>query len=116
MMPSVPLPAGIRTPIDFKLKPKWRFDRKRRVFVSPSGETFKPHAVLPKKSRIVHKAPGLAEADEAHLSKDEKNLRRHMQLILPADQSPADYLAEVRGWPAVAEADVAPDVALPSVG
>ena len=44
----------MRTPIDFKLKPKWRFDKTRRTFVSPSGKEFKPHGALPKKSRIVH--------------------------------------------------------------
>ena len=114
MMPAVPAPAGkVRTPVDLKLKPNWRFDTSRRVFVSDKGQEFAPRGALPKNSRIVYKVPALAEADEARLSKPEKDLRRYMQVILPAGESPADYVDAVRGWPAVAEADVAPQIALP---
>ena len=116
MIPAVRLPAGskVRTPIDLKLKPKWRFDSKRRVFVSDSGEEFAPRGQLPRSSRIVYKVPSLVEADQARLSKPERELRRYMQVILPAGESPAAYLEVVRAWPAVAEANVAPDVSLPS--
>jgi hypothetical protein len=116
MIPAVRLPAGskVRTPIDLKLKPKWRFDQKRRVFVSDSGEEFVPRGQLPRNSRIVYKVPGLVHADQARLSKHERDLRRYMQVILPAAESPAGYLEVVRAWPAVEEAHVAPEVSLPS--
>ena len=116
MMPAVPLPPGskVRTPIDLKLKPKWKFDMRRRVFASASGEEFAPGSELPKNSRIVYKAPSLVEADEARLSKYEKDLRSYMQVILPAGESPAGYLEVVRAWPSVSEAQVAPEVSLPS--
>ena len=116
MIPAVPLPAGskVRTPIDLKLKPGWAFDTKRRVFVSRAGEEFAPRAELPRNSRILHKAPRLAEADETRLSKHEKDLRRYMQVILPAAESPADYVDAVRAWPPVAEAAVGPQFSLPS--
>ena len=41
MIPAVPLPANsrIRTPVNLKLKPGWRFDPDRRVFVSERGRT-----------------------------------------------------------------------------
>jgi hypothetical protein len=116
MIPAVRLPAGskVRTPIDLKLKPTWRFDPKRRVFVSDAGEEFTPRGQLPRNSRIVYKVPSLVKADQTRLSKHERELRRYMQVILPAADSPATYLEGVRAWPAVAEANVAPEVSLPS--
>lgn len=117
MIPAVPLPAGskVRTPIDLKLKSKWRFDTSRRVFVTDSGQEFAPRGELPKNSRIVYKVPSLVEADEAKLSKYEKDLRRYMQVILPAGESPADYVNVVRAWPCVEEAQVAPEISLPGL-
>ncbi len=117
MIPAVPPPAGskVRTPIELKLKPKWRFDTSRHVFVSNSGQEFAPRGELPRNSRIVYKVPSLVEADEARLSKHEKDLRRYMQVILPARESPADYVSVVRAWPCAEEAHVAPEVSLPGL-
>ena len=112
MMPAVPLPGHIRVPLDLKLKRGWRFVPERRVFESDSGEKFAPR--LPRNTRIVYKAPVLARADEATLSKHEKELRRYLQMILPPGESAADYVRIVRAWPGVEEAQVAPDVSLPS--
>jgi hypothetical protein len=116
MIPAVRLPPGskVRTAIDLKLKPKWLFDARRRVFISGSGEEFQARGRLPRNSRIVYKVPSLVEADQARLSKHERELRRYMQVILPAGESPARYLEVVRAWPAVEEASMAPDVSLPS--
>lgn len=118
MIPGVPLPekSKIRTAIDVKLKPKWRFEPSRRVFVSDSVEKFAPRGDLPKNSKIVYKVPSLAGADEAKLSKSERDLRRYVQVILPSGESPAEYINVIRGWPCVAEANVAPEVSLPKPG
>lgn len=115
MIPAVPLPANskVRTPVDLKLKKGWSFDPKRRLFASDSGEEFKPRGDLPKNSRIVYKVPSLAEADEAELSEAERDLRRYMQVILPAGESPAEYVEVIRSWPSVAEAHAAPEISLP---
>lgn len=115
-MPAVPLPqnAGIRTPVEVKLRPKWSYDSSKRVFESDSGERFKPSGELPKGTRIVYKVPALAEADPATLSKHEKELRRYMQVILPEGESPADYVEAIRAWPSVEEVDVAPEISLPN--
>ncbi len=117
MIPAVPVPknSGVRTPVDLKLKTGWRFDTSRRTFESDSGEKFSPRADLPKNSRIVYKVPNLAGANKAALSKHEQDLQRYMQEILPAGESPADYVEAVRAWPCVAEAHVAPDVSLPGL-
>ena len=113
MMPAVPLPGHIRVPLELKLKRGWRFVPERRVFESDSGGKFAPPR-LPRNTRIVYKAPVLARADEATLSKHEKELRRYLQIILPPGESAADYVSIVRAWPSVEEAQVAPDVSLPS--
>ena len=49
MIPAVRLPPGsrVRTAIDLKLKPKWRFDARRRVFISGAGEEFAVRGHLP---------------------------------------------------------------------
>jgi len=117
MMPAVPPPrsAGIRTPVEVKLKPKYRYDPSRRVFESDRGERFKPAADLPKKTRIVHKVPALAQARPADLSKYEKDLQRYVQVILPEGESAAHYVEKIRRWPGVEDAWVAPEVSLPAV-
>ena len=114
-IPAEPLPAdsNVRTPIDLKLKAGWTFDAHRRAFESDRGEKFSPRGELPKNSRIVYKTPNLARADESELNEHEKELRRYMQVILPAGESPADYVGAVRAWPCVEEAHAAPQVSLP---
>jgi hypothetical protein len=118
MMPAVPVPrgAGIKRPVEVKLKPRYRYDASKRVFESDSGKRFKPSGDLPRNTRIVYKVPALAEADAAKLSKHEKELRRYLQVILPDGESPADYVDAIRSWPSVEEAWVAPDVSLPTAG
>lgn len=118
MIPAVRVPADakIRTSVEIKLKPDWHFDPTRRIFVSSRGDKFMPRDELPKNSKIVHKTPSLALA--AHkanlkLSNDERNLLRHLQVILPADQSAAKYLEKIRHWPSVAKVSLPPDISLP---
>ena len=38
-----------------------------------------------------------------------------MQVILPKDEVPADYLKAVQDWPCVAEARLPPQISLPKV-
>jgi len=116
MMPAVPAPksAAIRVPVELKLKRNYKYDSRKRVFESGSGTSFDPYRDLPKDTRIVYKVPALAAADEAKLSKPEKDLRRYMQVILPQGVSPQDFVEIVRAWPSVEEASVGPDVSLPS--
>jgi hypothetical protein len=118
MIPAVRIPTGskIRTSVEVKLKPGWQFDPTRRVFVSDRGEEFAPRGKLPKNSKIVHKTPSLAAAARratAKLSDDERNLLRHLHVILPANQPPAKYVNAIQQWPCIAEAAQPPDVSLP---
>ena len=117
MMPAVPPPrsAGIRTPVEVKLKPKYRYDPSKRVFESDKGERYKPSGDLPKNTRIVPKVPALAQVHAKKLSKYEKDLQRYLQVILPEGESPGDYVEKIRRWPGVEDAWVAPEVSLPGV-
>lgn len=115
MIPAVPIPVSsrIRTPVNIKLEPGWRFDPDRRVFVSGAGGLVTPGVDLPKRSRIVPTVPGLASSDEATLSPAERDLSRHVQVILPRGEPPERYLDAIRAWPCVKQANVAPEVSLP---
>jgi hypothetical protein len=120
MIPAVRIPADakIRTPVEIKLKPDWHFDPTVGVFISDRGDRFVPQSDLPKKSQIVHKTPSLAIAARkarARLSSDQKNLLRHLQVILPADQAASQYLEKIRRWPCVAEVSLRPVISLPVV-
>ena len=115
-MPAVPAPKNaIGVPVELKLKRGYKYDSRKHVFESGSGATFNPHNDLPKDTLIVYKVPALAAADEARLSKSEKELRRYMQVILPAGASPRDYVDIIRAWPGVEEASVGPEVSLPKM-
>lgn len=116
MFPAVPLPNGskVRVPVDATLKTGWDFDASRRAFRSRGGKSFSPYRDLPKGSRIVYKVPHLAKADVGELSEPEQELRRFLQVILPADAAPKDYLKVVRSWPAIADASLGPQVSLPT--
>jgi hypothetical protein len=115
MIPAVPLPQNseIRTPVEVKLKAEWRYETSARAFVSDAGERFKPGKDLPKGSRIVYKVPSLAQSERSKLSEDERNLQLYLQIILPAGESPADYVAAIRRWPPVADARLPPEISLP---
>jgi hypothetical protein len=111
--PAVPAPPSVKIPVEVKLKRGWRFEPRRRLFENESGETFAPYPDLPKGTKIVYKVPRLAQADAAGLSDAERDLRRYLQVILPAGQSLQDHLAAIRSWPSVAEAQTGPVVSLP---
>lgn len=115
MMPAVPLPksAKIARPVELKLKSDWRYDSKRGVFVSKSGQVFAPRKALPRNTRIVYKVPSLARAARSGLSKAERDLQRYVQVILPRSASPAGYLEAISAWPSVEDAHLAPEVSLP---
>jgi hypothetical protein len=114
MYPAVPPPKGlVGRSIDYKLKPGWRYDTVKKVFVDAKGAQFAPRS-LGKKSRVVYKVPGLAKVTPERLSKAERDLQRYMQIILPPSRSPQGLLKAVQSWPCVEEAHVAPEISLPT--
>jgi hypothetical protein len=115
MMPAVHVPgtAEIGVPVEVKLKPRFRYDASAQSFAAGSGKQFYPLNDLPEGSRIVSKAPALADKPAASLSKWERELSRHLQVILPREVSPHDVIETVRKWPAVEDAWIGPEVSLP---
>lgn len=115
MIPAVPPPkrAKIARPVQLSLKPGWRYDERRALFISSSGETFMPQG-LPRRSRVVYTVPSLARAARKRLSRAERDLQRYMQVIFPLSRRPEDQLEAVRAWPCVEHADVAPEISLPT--
>ena len=113
MIPSVPPPKElVGKSIDCKLKPGWRYDEERAVFVGPKGEALAP-AGLPKGARIVYKVPSLARSAPESLSAAERDLSRCLQVILPAAGGAEKLVPVVRSWPAIEEAHAAPEIGLP---
>ena len=80
------------------------------------GDEFRPGTDVPKGTKLVYKIPGLADIDDKKLSTDEKDLKRYMQVILPAGESPKQYVDIVRSWDSVEDAQVAPEISLPGRG
>jgi hypothetical protein len=114
MIPAVPLPkkSKIKIPLELKLKSGWRYEPSKRRFRSDSGAEC-PARGLPKNSKIIHKVPRLAQADQRTLSKPERHLSRAVQVILPAGESAAEYLKIIRTWPCIEDAYVGPEISLP---
>jgi hypothetical protein len=113
MYPAVPPPKGLTgRSIDCKLKPGWRFDDKRGLFVSAKGEEVAPPA-LPKKARLVYKVPSLARAAPQALTAAERDLGRYLQVILPTRRGVDALLKAVGDSPAIEEAHATPELSLP---
>lgn len=113
MYPAVPPPKGlVSRSVDFKLKPGWRYDEAKGIFVSSRGAQFAPPP-LPKKTRILYKVPGLASSPSDGLSKAERDLQLYMHLLLRPSDAPEKYVKTIQAWPCVEEVHVAPEVSLP---
>jgi len=113
MFPSVPPPKQfVGKSIDCKLKPGWRFDEKRAVFVGPKGQVLAPVS-LPKSARISYKVPSLAQSPRRSLSPAERDLSRYLQVILPTARGVEKLVPVVQSWPAIEEAHATPEISLP---
>jgi len=113
MYPAVPPPKQLRgRSVEFKLKPGWRYDEGKSVFVDPKGVEFAAPR-LPKNSRVLYKVPSLARSVHKKLSAAEKDLQRYMQVILPSPRSTRSVLQAVQSLPGVEEAHLAPEISLP---
>jgi hypothetical protein len=113
MYPAVPPPKGlVGRSVDFKLKPGWRYDEAKGIFVNSRGAQFVPPP-LPKKTRILYKVPSLARSSSHGLSRAERDLQRYMQVLIPNSEAPEQCVKTIQTWPCVEEAHAAPEVSLP---
>ena len=98
------------TAITARLKPGWRYDGKRRRFVStlhePGGREFRDE--LPRYTRIRPLIPELSSVSPEGLSEDERRLARTIHLFLPRGSDASDVLKHVEEWDFVDEAWLTP--------
>jgi hypothetical protein len=107
------LPGGVSAHLDVRLKPGWRFDRRRRALVSEAGRSLSLRGRLSPGAKIVPMTPTLAGADPQTLSDDERLLARYLQVVLPPGADPTDLAADLRGLEGVELVSTPPRVGLP---
>lgn len=107
------LSARLRPLIQATLKPGWRYDPKRRLFVDSKGLKFSPQGRLPRFSRIAYTVPRLMHAKAQELTAPEQALSRSIQVILPHGEDPRRHLRRMRSWPCCDEVHVGPTLSLP---
>ena len=106
-------PLDMKPHLVIKLKDGWVFDSTQRVFVTATGKKLSPKADLPRQSRIVYMTPDLAKQPPDALSKEERNLVKYLQVLLPKGTDPAAYLSVVNRWECVEEVRLPPEISLP---
>jgi hypothetical protein len=104
--------AKVRPSLSIRLKPGWRIAGPGE-FADAGGARLYVAADLPARAELVPTVPALAAADPKRLSAPERELARHVQLILPAGADAAKLLPVVRRWAAVDDARLPPQVSLP---
>jgi hypothetical protein len=106
-------PADLPPCIAAILKAGWRLAGEAGAFESAAGERLDFAPELPAGSRVVYTVSSLATADPARLSAPERELARHVRIILTRDADVAQVLARVQRWACIERAQVAPQAALP---
>lgn len=91
--------SEVRRLVVLQMKPGWRFDRRRRRFERPDGESFSPAADLPRGTRIELLDEDLAEADPGVLDEDERILARTVNLTVPPGSDPDRLKEKAEAWP-----------------
>ncbi len=116
MFPAVSLSDDqpLNAVVDLVLARGWRYDSKRRTFVSEDDVLFRPPKKLLAGCQLVYKVPSLAKRDKEELSEAERDLQRYMQLILPPKESTEEFIKETQLWPCIEAATHGPDVSLPN--
>ncbi len=110
---SSDLTRGVSPYLDVRLKPGWRFNRRRRALVSEAGQSVSLRGILPRGTTIVPMVPSLADSDPQSLSEDERLLARHFQIMLLSDTNPTDVAAALRDLEGMELVSIPPRIGLP---
>lgn len=97
-----------------RIRDGWRFDEEKSEFVSGQGQRVETKADLPPRSRVEYRIPQLAKAARKSLSKDEADMLRYFNVILPSGSDPLDYQKIVEQWPCVEDVQLPPESSLPN--
>ena len=104
--------ASVRPSLSLRLRPGWRLAAPGE-FADAGGAKLYVAAELPRGAELVPTVPALAAADPARLSAPERELARHIQLILPRGADAAKLLPVVKRWACVEDAQLPPRISLP---
>lgn len=104
--------ASVRPSLSLRLRRGWRLAAPGE-FADAGGARLYVAADLPPGAELVPTVPALAAADPKGLSTPERELARHVQLILPSGVDAAKLLPVVKRWASVEDAQVPPRISLP---
>jgi hypothetical protein len=97
-----------------RIKVSWRFDPKTSRFLSEGKQSVETRSDLPPHSHVRYRMPQLAAVRKETLGKDEANLARYFNVILPSGSDPSEFVKVVTKWPCVEEVEIPPEVGLPN--
>ena len=97
-----------------RVKKGWHFDEETYQFISDQGQCVETKADLPARTRLEYRVPQLVRTGTNLLSKDEADLLRYFNIMLPPGSDPSEYLVIVKKWPCVEDLHLPPEVSLPN--
>ncbi len=95
------------------LRPGWRCDPKRLLFVAADGQKVSIERDLPKKARLEYSVPEMARKENDRMSEAEREVARGVLIFFPRKSDPAKYLPVIRSWLCVEKAHLPPEISLP---
>ena len=114
MIPAIPPPKELRCrSIDFKLKPGWRFDEAKGVFIHRSGLEFANRRGCRKTAASSIKCPAWRDRHPKNSPALKEICSATCRLIPPSPRSTKSVSQAVQSLPAVEEAHLAPEISLP---
>ena len=96
-----------------RIKKGWHFNEESYQFISDKGESVETKSKLPSGTRLEYRVPELVKTRPDLLSKDEADLLRYFNIMLPRGSNPSEYLAIVKKWQCVENLQLPPEVGLP---
>jgi hypothetical protein len=96
------------------VKKGWHFNEESYQFVSDEGQCVETKADLPAGTRLEYRVPELVQKSPDLLSKDEADLLRYFNIMLPPGSTPSEWLVIVKKWPCVQDLHLPPEVSLPN--
>jgi hypothetical protein len=104
--------ANVRPSLSIRLRPGWRLAAAGE-FADAGGARLYVAADLPPGAELAATVPALAAADPKRLSAPERELARHVLLVLPPGSDAAKLLPVVKRWASVEDARLPPQISLP---
>ena len=98
-----------------RIKKGWHFDEETHRFVSDQGQYLETKADLPARTRLEYRVPQLVRTSTNLLSKDEADLLRYINIMLPPGSNPPEYTVIVKKWACVEDLQLPPEVSLPNM-